>query len=149
MRIYILLAACALLLSGCMAFRTSEAEIARAEARWNAAAIPGYRFDLRISALTPVSRCANENGAITVIVRNSRTAAYGTCAEPPAFESSPASIPALFQMARDARQDGAPGLKIRFDQVRGYPQVIQITTSRWITDATFVYSVDNFQVLSE
>jgi hypothetical protein len=126
----------------------SEQTIARAEKRWVDASLSSYSFDLRINAFMVPSPC-EERGVITVVVRNSRTVSYGKCATPPEKEVHPASIPELFKLMREAKQDGAPGVKGQFDETYGFPRKIEIVVMRWATDSRFTYYVDKFQQLAE
>jgi hypothetical protein len=137
-----------LILTGCIPYRMSDRTIARAERRWNDASVASYSFDLRVNAFMVRSPCAVET-TITVVVRHARTVSYGSCAEPPESEADQASIPALFNLMREAKRDGAPGVKGQFDETYGFPSKIEIVVMRWATDSTFTYYVDNFQRLAE
>jgi hypothetical protein len=137
-----------LILTGCTTYQMSERTIARAERRWNDSSVASYSFDLRVNAFMVRSPCA-EKTIITVVVRNARIVSYGTCAAPPEKEAHQASIPALFELMREAKRDGAPGVKGQFDETYGFPSKIEIVVMRWATDSTFTYYVDNFQRLRE
>jgi hypothetical protein len=137
-----------LICAGCSTYQMSERTIARAERRWNDSSLGSYSFDLRVNAFMFRSPCA-ERAVITVVVRNARIVSYGTCAAPPEKEAHLASIPALFNLMREAKRDGAPGVKGRFDETYGFPRKIEIVVMRWATDSTFTYYVDNFQRLAE
>jgi|KBSMisStandDraft_5_1062788.scaffolds.fasta_scaffold65127_2 hypothetical protein len=137
-----------LMLTGCTTYQMSERTIARAERRWNDSSVASYSFDLRVNAFMVRSPCA-EKTTITVVVRNARIVSYGTCAAPPEKEAHQASIPALFELMREAKRDGAPGVKGQFDETYGFPSKIEIVVMRWATDSTFTYYVDNFQRLAE
>jgi len=137
-----------LILAGCTTYQMSERTIARAERRWNDASVASYSFDLRVNAFMVRSPCA-EKVVITVVVRNAQIASYGTCAAPPEKEAHQASIPALFNLMREAKRDGAPGVKGQFDETYGFPRKIEIVVMRWATDSTFTYYVDNFQRLRQ
>ena len=137
-----------LILTGCTTYQMSERTIARAERRWNDSSVVSYSFDLRVNAFMVRSPCA-EKTTITVVVRHARIVSYGTCAAPPEKEAHQASIPALFELMREAKRDGAPGVKGQFDETYGFPSKIEIVVMRWATDSTFTYYVDNFQRLAE
>jgi hypothetical protein len=137
-----------LMLTGCTTYQMSERTIARAERRWNDSSVASYSFDLRVNAFMVRSPCA-EKTTITVVVRNARIVSYGTCAAPPEKEAHQASIPVLFELMREAKRDGAPGVKGQFDETYGFPSKIEIVVMRWATDSTFTYYVDNFQRLAE
>jgi hypothetical protein len=137
-----------LILTGCTTYQMSERTIARAERRWNDSSVASYSFDLRVNAFMVRSPCA-EKTTITVVVRHARIVSYGTCPAPPEKEAHQASIPALFELMREAKRDGAPGVKGQFDETYGFPSKIEIVVMRWATDSTFTYYVDNFQRLAE
>jgi hypothetical protein len=92
-----------LVLAGCTTYQMSERTIARAERRWNDSLVASYRFDLKVNAFMVRSPCADK-GTITVFVRHARTVSYGTCAAPPENEARQASIPALFNLMREAKR---------------------------------------------
>jgi hypothetical protein len=137
-----------LILTGCTTYQMSERTIARAERRWNDSAVASYGFELRVDGFMAGSPCAEE-GTIAVVVRSARTVSYGSCAAPPEKELHQASIPALFNLMREAKRGGAPGVKGQFDATYGFPNKIEIVVMRWATDSTFSYYVDNFQKLAE
>ncbi len=148
MRIPVLLIASPLLLSGCITTGISRKGIERAEASWNAQQLTDYQYDVHLDAFVPRSECLDDKFTLTVVVRDSKTASFGTCAEPPDREAAQASIPALFAMAKAMKAESIASLKMKFDSALKYPTVIEIVTSRWMTDSTFIYKVSNFKSLT-
>jgi uncharacterized protein DUF6174 len=133
-----------LLLVGCATYQMSERTIARAEASWTQAGVISYSFELRINAFMPPSKC-EEMGVIAVVVRRSQLVSYGKCAAPPHNQENLASIPGLFQMMRESKGAGAPGVVAKFDAKYAFPRRIEIVFRRWATDSTVTYYVENFQ----
>ena len=143
MRTLGIIAVCIPMLSACTLNRVSLRAIDQAEARWNAAGIRSYTFDLRVNVQVP-SPCAVRD-VIAVNVQDLQPVAYGSCSEPPIEEKDQSSIPALFQLMRDAKGKEVPRMRASFDAAKGLPRVIEITYARWVTDATATFYINNFQ----
>ena len=120
--------------------RTTAAELAAAESLWERSAIQSYSYVFRIANQSGDYECATQ-GLIKVVVKNGRTAEYGTCAVDSAPAISYGSVSALFHMLREAAAARVPELSVDFDREVGVPTMIHINYDKSVSERAVQYYV--------
>lgn len=139
-------AACIALVSfGCSTGTSSDADepgdFAAAQQRWEAAALTDYRFDFEQQCF-----CVREQvQPVTIEVRDGRivrVVSRETGEELTAVEGLQwRTIPDLFRVISDARQDEVTPLTVQYDPELGYPAHIE--AGSLAADAGVIYTVSN------
>jgi hypothetical protein len=137
----------ALVSFGCSTGASSDAaepgDRAAAQQRWEAAALTDYRFDFQQQCF-----CVREQvQPVTIEVRDgriSRVVSRETGEDVAAVQGLQwRTIPDLFRVISEARQNGVTPLIVQYDPQLGYP--VRIEAGSLAADAGVIYAVSNLE----
>jgi hypothetical protein len=117
-----------------------------AEAKWNAAGVQSYSYNLGVGSLLRRTPCSADS-VVEVEVRDGKTVKFGSCSPESEMAQSFGSVPRMFDTIRSDRRERPPRYLVRFESVLGYPESIDANYSRWFTDHAVQYYVRDFRKL--
>ncbi len=125
----------------------SKREISLAEKKWHSSGIKNYNYNLTIATLALDQACSTPRVGIEIEVRDGHLKKFGTCDLNAKHTKGFGTIEAVFLTLRNEKSESPPGLEVRFNEIYGFPEYIDINYSRWLTDHRIQYHISEFSVV--
>lgn len=133
--------------AGCSLLNVSKREISLAEKKWHSSGIKNYNYNLTIATLALDQACSTPRVGIEIEVRDGHLKKFGTCDLNAKHTKGFGTIEAVFLTLRNEKSESPPGLEVRFNEIYGFPEYIDINYSRWFTDHRIQYHISEFSVV--
>ena len=133
--------------SGLLSNRSNE--LSNAVTTWESEAIDSYTFDLQVSCFC----FPDMTRAVTIVVADNavQSVTYvddGSAADPTLFAAY-STVDKLFERLENAQAENPVTFDVTFDAKYGAPQSVFIDIDEMMADEEIMFTVSNFEVLSE